>query len=477
VLRSSVDPHGPEPVGPGPAAGPGPEASRGIFGSLFPLAPAKPRTAGRPVAARWAEPLLAAVALLAGTLLQLARIPGTPAWDSLHAEDGSLFLPAALAYPWHLLTAYGGYLELAPRLVAQVIALLPVRYASAAFAAAGALAASACALFVYHAGAGHVRNRWLRALLALSVVLLPVAPLEVIDTGVSIPWYLLPALFWASIWRPVTGRGRALAGLIGFATAASLPLAFLLAPLLAARMLAVPRRIREHAVTLGWVLGCALQATVIATSHQSRMGELSSSSAPLYYAQDVLLPSLGWHLAWWLRDAFGITAAAFTIGAVLAVALGAALATLPAARPFILAATGTGLLFTAVDTTIGWVPTQPVTLIQEAGSRYSVLPILLLDAALLVAADAFLRRAPRPALRKALPPVLTAGALALVLAVGWVTDFRYPVSRSFARPWSQTATVWLARCHDDPAGSITVANGTWFGKPVPIAVPCSALRG
>ena len=484
MLRSAVNPRGPEPALPGSPRGLGPGASCGIFASLFPLAPARPQTAALPAAARRSPPLLQAAALAVGTLLVLGRIPGTPAWHSLFSEDGIVFLPDALAHPWHVLATYAGYLEIVPRLIAQLVVLLPVRYAAAGFAVAAALLASACALFVYHASAGHVRSRWLRALLALSVVLLPIAPLEIIDAGTNVAWYLLPALFWACIWRPVTGCGCVLAGLVGFAAPATVPLAFVLAPLLAARMLAVPRRIREHAVTFGWVLGCALQAAVMATSHESRTGTLSPSTAPLYYAHDVLLPSLGWHLSWWLRDAFGLTIATFTIGALLAIALSWALATRPAARPFILAATGTGLLFTAVAATIAR-PSQRVTLLQEHPARATPpCPSCCWTLALVVAADAFLWRVPRPA-RKDHPratrrrssfSALPAAALALVLAVGWATDFRYPVHRSFDLPWSQTATAWLAHCHHDPAGSIIVPGAPFWGHPVPTAVPCSALR-
>jgi hypothetical protein len=154
--------------------------------------------------------------------------------------------------------AYHGYLQLVPRVIGQVAALLPLRHASVAFAVGGALVAAGCALFAYHASAGQVSSRWLRGLLGLSVVLLPVAQLEIADNGFDSMWYLLAALFWAVLWRPRTRVGAAAAAVVAFAAAASDSLALLYAPLFAARAAVVPRRLREHAATAGWQLAAGL---------------------------------------------------------------------------------------------------------------------------------------------------------------------------------------------------------------------------
>src|SRR5208282_4874697 len=133
------------------------------------------------------------------------------AWESVYAEDPGVYLPAALAHPWHLLQSYGGYLQLIPRVIGQIAALLPVRHASAGFAVGGALVASAVGLFAYHASEDVVSSRWLRVLVGLSVVLLPVAQLEIADNGVNTPFYLLVALFWAVLWRPRSWAGASVA--------------------------------------------------------------------------------------------------------------------------------------------------------------------------------------------------------------------------------------------------------------------------
>jgi hypothetical protein len=446
---------------------------RALLAELFP-APAGP--APRTGLARWAL-LLAQVAVVAlGALVMLARVGGRPAWDSVWAEDPGIYLPQALAHPWHLLQPYGGYLQLVPRLIGQIAALLPIRHASAVFAAGGALVASACGLFAYHASAGHVSSRWLRILLGLSVVLLPVAQLEIADNGVNSIWYLLTALFWAALWRPRTRAGAAVTAIVAFSAAASSALALLLAPLFAARALVLPRRLREHTATAGWAAGCLLQILIILTSRLSRLRPHDPLNAVLYYAHEVLLPALGWHLSWHLRDIVGLTGATVLAGSIILVVLAAAVATQDwHCKVFVMTAVATGLVLTAVTSALAWGgPGQQVTIRVEHGARYSTVPILLLDAALIVAADAYARRWwPRPR------AIAAVAALTLVLAAGWATDLRYPVRHFAGRAadWKLTAGAWLSYCEHRPAGTITVSFTNWWGTgQLATTFHCSSLR-
>jgi len=446
---------------------------RTVLADLFPE-PAEP--APRTGLARWAFLLVQVVVVAVGAVVMLARISGRPAWESVWAEDPGIYLPQALAHPWNLLQSYGGYLQLVPRAIGQIAALVPLREASVVFAVGGALVASACGLFAYHASAGQVSSRWLRALIGLSVLLLPVAQLEIADNGVNTIWYLLVALFWAALWRPRTRAGAAFAAILAFAAAASTSLALLYAPLFAARAIVVPRRLREHAATAGWALGSLLQVVAILTSNVSRLTPHNPVNAVLFYAHDVLLPALGWHLSWHLRHIVGLTGATVLAGGVIVVVLAVVLAT--QARPcrvFVVAAVATGLLFAAFTSAFAWGgPGQPVTLRVEHGARYSTVPILLLDAALIVAADAYARRwwsRPRA--------VAAVAVLVAVLAAGWATDFRYPVRRLHgpATAWVNTADVWLRHCQRRPAGTITVTFRDWWGKaPLVTTFSCSSLH-
>lgn len=434
---------------------------RGILAELFPAPAESPdRRAGLP---RWGVVFLQVAVVALGALVMLARVGGRPVWDSVYAEDPGVYLPWAIGHPWHLLESYAGYLQLVPRLVGQFAALLPIRDASVAFALGGALVAAGCALFTYHASAGQVSSRWLRALLGLSVLLLPVAQLEIADTGVNAIWYLLAALFWAALWRPPSRAGASVAAVVAFAAAASTSVAFVFAPFFVARALVVPRRIREHAATVGWALGCLLQVLVIVASHQSRLSVHDPRNAVLFYLRYDLLPALGWHLSWHLRDAVGATAASLLVGGLIGAVLIAGLATRDRrCRVFVITAVGTGVVLTGITSVLAWGGKgQLLTVAVEHGARYSTVPILLLDAALIVVADTWARHWwPRP------KAVVAVTVLFAVLAVGWATDFRYPVRRlsSASSEWALTAGQWLSYCQRNPAGTITVTFPDWWGK-------------
>jgi hypothetical protein len=441
-----------------------------VLRELFPE-PAEP-VRGR-VPRRLSVPLMVAAVPL-GVLVMLVRVAGAhaPAWDSIYGEDFGIFLVQALQHPWPLLVGYAGYLQLLPRLIAQVVVYLPLRDAAAAFAIAGALVTTGCALFIFQASAGHVRSAVLRFVLALAVVLLPVAPLEIADSGVNSPWYLLFALFWAVLWRPRTRAGMATAAAVGFLTAASTTMSVVFVPLLLARVIALPRW-REHAVTAGWAAGCLLQAPYVVSnlgSAQSRTAHPASPGPVLaFYGHEVVLPALGWHLAWWLQAAAGRNGATAIIGAILAVFFGWALLTQRGpARVFVVTALLTGFVFTVVGATLKpGVTTSLVTLNGESGSRYTALPIFLIEAAAVVAVGSFVCHRQRR-----LRTVAAVTALIAVLTVGWVTDFHYRGWRGDPAGWPPTATTWLHACERTPDGVIHEPTAPW-ARP---AIPCASLR-
>ena len=455
---------------------------------LFPEPPQRQAASSWPVAVR---AFLSVIALAAGTVLMLLRIGGRSPLTTIWAEDRTIFLVQALAGPRHLFGSYAGYLQLLPRLIAQLVAFLPLPDAAAAFAISGAAIASAVALFVFHASAGHIHSRWLRGLLAAAVLLLPVAPLEIADSGVNAPWYLLFALFWAALWRPRTRRGLALATVVAFLAAASTPLALALAPLLILRIAAL-RRVREHAVTAGFAAGLLLQLPVIHAAHNSRLDQTASPGGVLgFVAHDVVLPALGWHLDWWLQAAVGRNGATLLVGCVLAAVFGAIAITQPG-RVWLVAATALGsgfLLAAAAATLTRWVTIDPVRFQLEPGSRYTTLPIFLMEAAVIVAVDNVVRRArerapdeqaaafgvtPTPWTGWAGARGATAAAAALVvmLSVGWVTDFRSDNGRAGGTLWAPIAARWLADCQRDPDGAVTAAST----DPSLVVIPCAHLR-
>jgi hypothetical protein len=405
------------------------------------------------------------VGVAAGAML--LRVEGIPPWDSYYGEDRGVFLVGALTRPWHLLVEYAGYEQLGPRLIGQLVSsFLPLVDAGAGFAAAGAVSGALCALFIYHAAEGFIRSPWLRAMLGAGLVLLPLAPLDIIDSGVDSPWYAMTALFFAILWRPKSRVGMFAAALIAFYACSSEIVGFIYAPLLLIRVVALPRW-REHAVTVGWLTGLLVQVPIVMSSYGQRIRTLSTpGQAVAFYCHQVVLRALGWRLSLHLIAIAGYNGATVIVGAVLAAGIGWALVTGDrVVRVFVVVALVTGFVQTVFEATIThYVVYQVPTSIFLPAARYSTIPIMLIDAIGIVAVDAYIRR-------RAIAPLLTAGVLTCVLAFGWSTDFRYQTTRSTHPPWQPYAHSLLDACARSKTGKIDISR--WGGHPVP--VECSRL--
>jgi hypothetical protein len=413
----------------------------------------------------------------------LARYVGQPPWRTIYAEDLPIYLVQVLAHPWRgMLMSYSGYLQLSSRVIGQVVSFLPIQDAAKGFASIGALVDTACALFVFHASSGLIRSRLMRALLALAILLLPVALLQITDSGVNTPWYLLIALFFALLWRPPTRAGLVLAAVIGFAAASSNITAIVFVVLVVARIIALPR-LREHAVSIGWLAGCLVQAPYLLNSvltkttaaaatggaTSTRLSNLATPKQSLsFYGHDVLLPAFGWHLSWLLRDWLHRDLAALLVAVVLTCVTAYILYSgSRRVRLFTVTALVFGFLFATFAATLThWVTTDPVVPANEPGARYTCLPILLITAVLIVALDSKL-----PSLRPVAGKLAILGLVA-VLCIGWIPDFRYTSARTTAPEWAPIAAQWLRTCQHH--ADVRYWEGGWYDEET-MVIPCSRL--
>jgi hypothetical protein len=439
-----------------------------VLALLFPPDP-PPRRGSRGMAAGVVLAYVAAIAL--GAFVLLERQSGHPAWSTVWAEDGWLFLPGALVHPGSSLwQAADGYLSLVPRIVADGVARFPLRAAAPLYAVTGAIIASACAAFVYRASAGHVRNSALRATLAASVLLLPTAlKAGLPNNGVNAIWYLLFAAFWALLWRPRSRTGMAVAAVVCFAAATSNVLVALYLPLVVARVIALPR-VREHAATIGWLAGGAVQ--LFEVLFHSRPHQPTSVLGALgFYGHNVILPAVaGYHFGQQLAAGLGIAGAtaiaAFATAALIAWVLvrgGAGV------RAFAVTALVLGLVLTLTPVFVhGAVANVEVTqhTLWAAGSRYAQVPILLLYSLVIVAVDAYLRRGGVPFERAGHGMAVV--LLVAVLGITWVSDFRYTDLRSHATPWTHIVKKMDRTCQQDPLGSVATQHD--------VRIPCSVVK-
>jgi hypothetical protein len=423
-------------------------------------------------------------AVCVGTVVLLLRIAGVPAWDSLYAEDQGVYQFDALAHPWHLIVPYGGYEEFVPRLVGQLISYLPLVDVAVPFALAGAGIAALCALFIYHAMDGWIRSPWLRALVGAALILLPLAPIEIADSTVGSPWYVLTALFFGLLWRPKNRAGMMAAALIAFAAASSEILALIYAPLVLLRVVALPRW-REHAVTAGWLAGLLVQVPVVLESYAQHTQRVTHLAGPVrtlgFYFHNVALRAFGWRVSLRLVEIAGLNGATVIVCAILVAVFGWALVTgSRQVRVFVAIALIMGFVQTVfAATVVPYVIRQPYSYDFEGGSRYSTMPIMAMTAAAVVAVDACLRRRAIaeggdriPLVRQSPGALAAVAALALVLALGWLSDYRYVTGHNFWGHWKPVAERMLAACEHSTSGEIT--TWTWYHKR--ITIPCTRLR-
>jgi hypothetical protein len=203
-------------------------------------------------------------ALAAGTLLHLERQRGVPVWNSLWAEDGQVFLSGAVRnFRGTFFAQNGGYVHVVPRLIAGIVAALPVQDAAVAMAVGAAALVALVAGFVYVASSEIVPSRAARLALAAAVLLLPVPGSELLANATNLHFYLLFACFWAFLWQSETGFAVGSRAAVVVATALSDPLSALLLPLAIAAPVA-RRSVRALVVSGLFFAALVVQLAVIA---------------------------------------------------------------------------------------------------------------------------------------------------------------------------------------------------------------------
>jgi hypothetical protein len=421
-----------------------------------------------PVAARSPKPRSSvAIAYLAALVVvgatALLRQSGLPATSTIWAEDGRIFYAQALHMSfWEILvTPHDGYGQLFPRLVVQIARLAAPGQAAEILAIAGAFSLAAIACFVFHMARGHIAAPALRALLLAATVLLPVASAELLDNVVNVPWWLFFASFWALLWRPSSGTGRASAGLVCFLAAASEPLVGLFLPLGVARALAL-RKARDQAPTIGIVAGLLYQVLVMVRSS----GKIVSSAGglpglALSFSVRVGLGLLGGEKGtdWLFTHERGIAVAlgAVVFCSLLAVALyfGRSLQV----RLFTLTAASLCAACYLVPVWLrGLGPTMQIARV-EVASRYQVVPLLLLMSTLLVVADHWAKErtetAPRHGSRN-WRRVTAVALCACLLGPTWVVDFRDSNQRSAGPAWGPQVAKATGQCRKAPNAPVSL---------------------
>jgi hypothetical protein len=387
------------------------------------------------------------------------------ALDSLWAEDGQVFLPAAIAKGLldNLTSTYAEYLGLVPRLIAEVGGLVPLEDAPVAMALAATLTIAVSGLVVWFASAGHIRSPYLRGLLVALTVLSPVAGLEAVVSGTYAPWYMTFGVFWLLVWRPAATWSACLGGAFVLLTGLSSPTIFFFVPIAVLRAVAIRDR-RDSLIVGPFALALAIQLPITVTSKEDVGEPLWTGDIWTVFMQRVVDGSvLGLELG---GDAWSSWGWPFLIGLTAAVVLYLAALAYRASSGRLLAAI-------AIATSLGMFlislyergATPPMFWFEgmdnNLGARYSIVPSLLLISAALVLLDDRIRssRAWR----------WGGFATGAVLLVALVTSFDTGAPRG-GPPWRDAVAEAASRCEAEglPDGVIFTAPAG-AGMPIPCA--------
>ena len=405
--------------------------------------------------------MVTVLAVFLGAAVMSSRQTGAPAVTTLWAEDGTVFLSEALAsaHGSVLLEPAVGYLHLFPRLVADIAALLPLATASWVFALGGALVAAAVAMVAFHASGAYLQHTWTRALVATSVVLVPVGGAETLNSTALAHFFLIYGAFWSLLWVPSSRLGRATATSVVALATMSNPLTAVLAPLAVGRLVVI-RRLRDHLVTMVFAGGLAIQLVSMLVSPSERDLATTAPTARL-------LARFVWHVA--IGGLVGerlqadapmmlVIVLALWAGVLWLIMLIAAWRLRADHRVLLAAAAAVGAVLTYA---------APVLLSGWHTPRYAVAPALLALLALVAIVDVLASD------RGEWPVTAAVAAVLVTLTVAWVTSFPVHNERSDGPQWTPALDDAQRDCDERPVDALVQVPITPDGWNVEL--PCRLI--
>jgi hypothetical protein len=404
-----------------------------------------------------------------GTVAQLVRSPGVPAWNTVWGEDGQVYLTDVFAHPaWTtILRGYAGYVQVVPRLLTLPTRVIPASWIAPYFATVGAVVASLLGLVVVRSAKGWIDSEPLRWTLGAVTVLVPVGYIEVDANVVDLNWTLVPTAFWAIASRRRGRADLALRVVVVVVTAMSTTVAVTLVPWVIA--VACVRRRRDDFVVGGaFLVALAVQGLLDRATPANPSHPFVVSAAAKELGVRVL-GSLAFGERWlghlWLQRPHRLVAGALVVVAAFV------LLSRPWRQPrprvgLAGAAAGTGLLIFATTARVRGTAAIGLTTTAHTfdvgGGRYAYAPVLLLFGAIVVLVDGS---------RRAWLRALLLGWVAFVI----VTSMRLASPRGAGPSWSAELAKARAVCRAHPT-----ATGVGLAvtpRPVSIAyLPCDHLR-
>ena len=272
---------------------------------------------------------IGALLLAAAILLPLLRQRGTPSWQTVWAEDSTIYTHQAVFHGSlrSLFLGYNGYLQLPPRLLALPIPSFSLRYLSIYLAFVAVIAGGLLAWSLYHLTRSWLSSRLLRVALASLVVLMPALGWESTANITNTTWMFLAVLPWALISLEERGRDTVLRSVLAFFGATSSALCLIFIPLALGWL--VYRRTRSALiVVVSFFVGVAIQGAVTLSSPPVANGVHSSSilrDTISVHVFGVFLLGTKWESDWWRADwrSLVVVGPLLTVGLLVTLGLGA----------------------------------------------------------------------------------------------------------------------------------------------------------
>lgn len=379
------------------------------------------------------------------TFAQLVRGPGTRAPDALWAEDASFLNHAIHRTAWeNLLTPHAGYLQVVFRLLAEPVAFLPPSWMAVGIAAGASLVVALVSLVVWFTSAAVLSSVWARATVTALVPLLPQAGYEVNATGANLHWFLAYAAFWVLLAAPTSTRGQVVGSLVVFVAALSDPLTALVLP--AALVGALLRRRRSLLAPVAMIVGLVIQGVVHLSQPTLQWFDSDPFELPWIYGLRVLTSSaIGDRELSLFYDALGLPGVLFVSVALVALFLKLTSLADRNARVVAILAVTTSALYLCVPLALRGNEGYLVAPLSLGGSRYTIVPLLLLWLAVIAVADNALAQHGQPHALRLAPVAITA-----ILGLQLVSNLGEVTVRSGGPSWTNEVRHAVETCTHPP---------------------------
>ncbi|MDX3662538.1 hypothetical protein PV646_35015 [Streptomyces sp. ID05-26A] len=410
---------------------------------------------------------LGMTAAFVASMAFLLLIPaGWSRLDHLWAEDGARFVVDAVRSPVleNLVDPYGGYLHALPRMVAQLVALLPIEWTAAGFAICAAALRASIALITFAASKPYLRSSPLRFALAALVVVLPAGNSETLNNMANLHWFLLYGVFWALLWR---NAPRVPIAVFVVLAALSSPLVFILAPIALVRLFQ-PRRV----VPIAFLGALVVQGLTMVFASRTPYSHDAIDPVQVFLASLLRVPVVAFTGSERVSQFYPAQGNLLILAALL-VAVVPIVAGLRfgdrAGRTLVLVSGAYSVIVIVACLVLNWSAALQVQAPDAvmAGQRYSIAPCLFLFTAIFVGLDA------TPA--RTWERVVVAGSRYLIGALVVVSVFvhlRTPDTVLTGVPWDESLARARAACAAGaPEARLEHEPQDWF-----FVVPCESVR-